>query len=548
MSTTGWVKSPTAVRLGLPAPEVPLWVSVHGVGALIPIGKEVWSRFDTSAPPSFSLDEGETWTTISISSNTDARALHVDIAGAIPAADMGVARLSDTLFLYLTDPDPTKALWFKWGETDEDILKRTYETSYAETRLYTWTWIREIDGMIMESAPAEPSQMVSVCPLSDVVRLTFPGTGSYPTLPASDGHFATGVRIYRSAGGSFLFVAELGLDEFSVEGESGAPFASDALPPEMLGELMPLTMEPPEGLRGIVNLPNGIVAGFHDRDLYFCDPYRPYSWPEAYRLTVDYPIVGLGALDTTLVVLTKGHPYFVQGAHPDSMVMVRSPVEQSCVSKQSIVSLGGSVLYASPDGLIALSPGGSSNVTDALFTREQWQEWFDIENLHGYAHDGRYHAFHPRKTHEIRYQDSEVTSEVPLSGFVFDPGRGVLITHDLPYLGGFSDLRSDQLYVLDSRSLRVWNEGVQEIYTWRSKRFDVPHESWFSWGHVEAYGYPVTFRLIVDGRERFVHEVASRRAFRLPVIVGRDWEVELSGQHEVTKITLAQSSQELYES
>jgi hypothetical protein len=514
----------------------------------MPIGKEVWSRFDPSAGPAYSLDEGDTWTTISISTNTEVATLHAELAAGLPAEDVGTARLGDTLFLYLHDTDPTKHLWFKWGETDEDIFKRTYETSYVESRYYTWTWIREIDGMIMESAPAEPSQLVNVCPLSDVVRLTFPGSGHYPTLPTSEGHFATGVRIYRSAGGSFLFVAELGLDEFSTGSASGSPFTSDALPSEMLGESMPLTMEPPEGLHGIVNLPNGVIAGFHDRDVYFCDPYRPYSWPEAYRLTVDYPIVGLGALDTTLVVLTKGHPYFIQGAHPDSMVMVRSPVEQSCVSKQSIVSLGGSVFYASPDGLIALAPGGSFNVTEELFTREQWQEWFDIENLHGYAHDGRYHAFHPRKTHEVRYQDAEVTSEVPLSGFVFDPARGAFITHDLPYLSGFSDLRSDRLYVLDSRSLRAWGEGALEPYTWRSKRFDVPHEGWFSWGHVEAYGYPVSLRLIVDGQERFVHEVASRRAFRLPVIVGRDWEVEVSGQHEVTKITLAQSSQELYES
>lgn len=551
-SAPSWIGAPSAVRLGLPTPEIPLWVSVRGVGALMPIGKEVWSRFDPALPPAYSLDEGGTWTSISISTNTDIATLHAELVAGLPSHLVGTARLGNTLFLYLIDQDPSKYLWFKWGETDEDIFKRTYETSYAESRTYTWTWIREVDGLVMESAPAEPSQMVGVCPLSDVVRLTFPGVGSQPTVPAGDGYDVTGVRIYRSAGGTFLFVAELGLDEFSQwgagDGDDGSPFTSDALPSELLGEQIPMTMEPPEGLRGIVNLPNGIIAGFQDRDVYFCDPYRPYSWPEAYRLTVHFPIVGLGTLDTTLVVLTEGYPYFIQGAHPDSMVMVRGPVEQSCVSKSSIVTLDSSVLYASPDGLVAVSPGNFSNLTASLFTKEQWQEWFDIRELRGYVHDGRYYGFHPRKWHEVSYQESSEGSNVSLSGFVLDPSEGVLVTHDLPYWVGYPELRFDQLYVLDGASLRVWGEGYPVEFVWRSKRFDLPYEGWFSWAHVEAYGFPVLLRLLVDGVERFAHTVQDRRPFRLPSIVGRDWEIELSGRHEVTKVVLAQSSQELHES
>ena len=541
-----WIGTPWAIRLGLPAPETPLRTTTYGVGALIAIGKEIWSRFDPSNPPEFSLDEGDTWTAIPITTNTDIATLHSEFEAGI-SADLGLARLKNTLFLYLTDPDPSVFLWLRWGSTEVDIIKRAYVVSYPETRTYTWTWIREVDGLVMESAPAEPSQLLNVCPLSDVVILTFPGAMPHPPKPTGDGYDVTGIRVYRSAGGVFIFVAELALDEF-IAGEDGSPTVRDALPSEALNEQMPLTMEPPEGLGGIVNLPNGVIAGFHERDVYFCDPYRPYSWPEAYRMTVDFPVVGLAALDTTLVVLTEGYPYFVQGAHPDSMVMVRSPVEQACVSKHSIAAMNGAVYYASPDGLIALSPSSSANITAELFTKEQWTEWFDVAQLRGYAFDGRYHAFHPPKTHSVLYQEGDETSEVELSGFIFDPASQAFITHNLPYLGGYSDLRTDILYVVDEESLREWASGPKEPFTWRSKLFRLPHEGWFSWGHVEAFGYPIDMRFIVDGEERFTYRATSRNAFRLPVIVGRDWEFELSGVYEVIKVTLAQSAEELYES
>ncbi len=116
-------------------------------------------------------------------------------------------------------------------------------------------------------------------------------------------------------------------------------------------------------MKGLINLPNGIMAGFEGRDVYFCEPYRPYAWPAAYQQTVDYPVVGLGRLDTSLVVLTKGAPYLISGSAPGYMTVVKADLEQACVSKRSIVSMGSAVFYASPDGLVALAASGSRVLT-----------------------------------------------------------------------------------------------------------------------------------------------------------------------------------------
>jgi hypothetical protein len=126
---------------------------------------------------------------------------------------------------------------------------------------------------------------------------------NFDTIPS--GYTATHRRIYRSVSGTYLFVAEV---------TAATTSYTDSVSAEDLGEEIPsLTwLPPPATLKGLTNLPNGIMAGFVGRDIYFCDPYHPHAWPIAYNQTVDYPVVGLGRMDTTLAVLTTGTPYFLQ--------------------------------------------------------------------------------------------------------------------------------------------------------------------------------------------------------------------------------------------
>lgn len=386
-----------------------------------------------------------------------------------------------------------------------------------ETRVYTWTWVNKEAGFEFQSAPAPASATVDVRTGQTV---TVSGRGAIPT-----GYLVTHWRLYRAVAGIYLFVGELPVSQNTF---------TDSVKAEELGEELPsLTwLTPPDTLRGLTNLPNGIMAGFTGRDVYFCDPYHPHAWPVEYNQTVDFPVVGLGRMDTTLAVLTTGTPYFIQGSHPDSMVVVKSDLEQACASKRSIVSIGGSVIYASPDGLVLLSSGGSRILTEQMFTRAQWQSTFRPSSIHAYHHDMKYVAF---------YDNGTTTG-----GFIFDLTTGQMILHTLYATAGYNDLQADKLYTAFSdRSVKIWLGGSAMSYTWKSKKFTMPQVMGFSCAQVEAEAYPVTAKIYVSGTLIHTQTVASRVPFRLPVAPGRDWEFQIEGNTEVFAVVVAQSMEEL---
>lgn len=395
----------------------------------------------------------------------------------------------------------------------------TDTNALQETRVYTYTYVSKESGYTFESAPAPPAGAVDVYPFQNVT------VASFATQPA--GYNATHIRIYRSTAGVYLYVGEITVGTSS--------FVDSVTAEDLAEELTTLTwLPPPETLSGLINLPNGVMAGFTGRDIYLCDPYHPHAWPVEYSQTVDYPIVGLGRMDTTLAVLTTGTPYFLQGSHPDSMVLVKSDVEQACASKASIVSVNNSVLYASPDGLVALTPGGSKLLTEELFTRAQWQATFYPSTIHAHVHDMKYVAFY----------DNGVVQ----GGFIFDLTTGELLVHDEYAAAGYTDLLNDKLYISNaSKAVKVWLAGSAKTYTWRSKKFSMPRPMGFACAQVEAEAYPITAKFYVDNSTtpKFTVSVASRLPFRLPVLVGLDWEVQLEGTGEVFSCAIAQTIEEL---
>jgi hypothetical protein len=62
---------------------------------------------------------------------------------------------------------------------------------------------------------------------------------------------------------------------------------------------------------------------------------------------------------------------------------------------------------------------------------------------------------------------------------------------------------------------------------------------------VEAEDYPVNFRLYVDQDLVYFRDVTSRIPFRLPPIVGRDTEIELTASTEVYNVAIASSMPEI---
>lgn len=249
---------------------------------------------------------------------------------------------------------------------------------------YVYTLVNDLGE---ESAPSLPSATVL---RPDGVSVTVTTPVSLPTGISAD-YFIETKRIYRAATGAagsiFRFVAEIPL--------ATADYV-DTLTDAQLGEA--LESEgwdlPPDDLQGILALPNGIMVGFRRNQICFSAQNRPHAWPPLYRLNTDTDVVGIGAIDTTVVIGTKSFPYVAQGRTPADYSAAKLEVPQACVSKRSIAYLAGvGVCMASPDGYMAIvGVAPPVNLTRGVFTRKQW-EALDPTTITGVAHDDVLHFF-----------------------------------------------------------------------------------------------------------------------------------------------------------
>lgn len=384
----------------------------------------------------------------------------------------------------------------------------------AETRVYVYTYV---SAWGEEGAPSPPTRVV----------VSEGGTVDLGSLePAPTGNYNIAAkRIYRSQQSAGSTPILQFVDEIA---DAGSTYTDTVLPTE-LGEEMSTRgySMPPATLAGLVALPNGILAGFTGHDLYFCPPYLPYAWPEKYRLTADFPIVGLAVFGTSLLVCTKGVPYLVTGVHPDSMSMERIELDQACVSKRSIVSTGGGVMYASPDGLVYVGAGGSRIVTGELYTREEWQA-LDPSSINGYYHDGKYVAIYTG------------------GGFILNSLEDASLTQfDEAVTAGYTDRATDSLYFAIGGAIKKFNAGANKTYTWRSKKFLFSGRPGPACGKVDADTYPVTFKLYADGALLHTQIVLDERPFRLPSgYRPREIELELTGTAVVRLLAVADRPEE----
>lgn len=387
-----------------------------------------------------------------------------------------------------------------------------------ETRFYVETYVT---GLGEEGAPG---------PASAKATITIPGSTVSVSLSPSptNNSNVTRRRLYRSVSGAgladYLLVADLPIStavyiDSKKDGELGPVL-------ETYGYIMP-----PDQMRGICQMANGICAGFVGNTVLFSEPYLPYAWPEKYKLTTEHDIVAIAAIDTALVVGTKGYPYLFQGASPSSITGQKlSSVQQACVSARSMVALDGLVLYASPDGLVGVGADGGHLVTESLITREQWQT-LRPETMRAWYSEGKY----------VALTDSH--------GFVFDPKSG-----DFRWLSGrwdaaVPDMQMDALMITKGTALFKWRGGSKALtMQWRSKLFVLPRWQRISCAKVTADdATQVGFALRVDGEEVFrlpIGQVPST-GFRLPPLRGDRWQIEVEGSSVVGRITLGGSIAEV---
>jgi hypothetical protein len=334
------------------------------------------------------------------------------------------------------------------------------------TRIYVYTWVTAFGE---ESEPCPASADVFWTPGQTTTLSGFAATPS--------GRNITLQRIYRAqtgkTGTQLYFIAE--------RAASTGNFV-DSVSPELLQEQLPSVgwNTPADDLTGLIALPNGMMAAFRGKELCFSEPYRPHAWPEAYRLTMDYEIVGLGAFASSVIVTTQGTPYIVNGTAPENMVSERIEQNLPCINARGIVDLGYSVAYPSSDGLVLVTASGASVVTVRLFSRDDWLRLNPYAMVAG-QYNGRYFT---------SYNYSDVNGTEFRGTFILDltGEQPFLIRSDVQATAMHFDLPTGQLYLMLDGAIYEWDalSEPSALLAWKSKLFVLPKPTNFGAILVEA--------------------------------------------------------------
>ena len=392
------------------------------------------------------------------------------------------------------------------------------ELTTAESHAWVYTWVSDLG----EEGPPSPA--------SALVNRTYDTAGAIQGVTITMATGETGPyginrkRIYRTITGlagrtTFNFLAELPAVQ--------ATYVDNVLG-SGLGEVIPSIGwdPPPDDMQGLILLPNGVCAGFRGRDVYLSEPYQPHAWPADYVQVVGADVVALSSFGTVIVVLTKGDPYLLAGTHPGAMGAARMELDQSCVSKHSVARAGvQGVLYASPDGLVLVGPGGGKIVSRGSYDLEKWRA-IGPENIRAFYHDNQYVAF------------------LASGAISNDPDTGDIVEFDGDVTAGFAGREDDRLYLVIGGAIQEWRtsrEFDEALATmrWRSG-VNVGRLRSFSTAQVISEATetnPITFRLFAEGRMVHEQERTNSAPFRLPSLeLGGDWQYEVEGMAEVKEV------------
>lgn len=405
----------------------------------------------------------------------------------------------------------------------------TVNASEAVYVAYGYTWVTSL-GEETAISPISPPIL-----WSDGVTVTVGGMPSaFPT-----GRLVNGKRIYRtetSATGAteLFFVAQVPAANVSyVHNPATAP-NQEPIATEGFGPV-------PTNLQGLTAMPNGIMAGFRGKEVWFCEPFQPHAWPLKYVLTTNDFIVGLAAFGSSLAVLTTGAPYVIQGLHPEAMSMDKIEGGLPCVAKKSIVDMGYAAIYASPDGLVQINSSGAQLISQGLWTPA---DWFKMQpfNIRAARHGQRYAFLYlPQGQSTRKLALVDTTGAQPFLVRASDTGRS-LFTH--PATG--------DLYILEAPGRKVLrfdpDAGAVQPYAWKSKPFRTLDSQTFGAVQVDTDGAGGTLTTIIHADGAELHRSTARdRPFRLPDGAAKSWQIELQGTAEVVRVRMARTLQELAE-
>lgn len=375
---------------------------------------------------------------------------------------------------------------------------------------------------------------------------------------------------------------------------------SDSKPNTSLGEACPsLYWDPPVGgLKGLVSLQNGLFAAYKDSTVYVSDWNAPHAWPYEHKVTIDYPIVGLGSFGNTIVVCTEAAPVLIVVQDPTNPTVKAVQENCPCVSADSIVNTRNGVIFASQNGLVLINSTSPTCITEKLITQDEWLP-LHPESLKGAFLNNTYYGFFTNPTDKVAglifdldsYTYSTVYNSIVSSGLVFTTQPAKVI---------YNDIEQTQLYVCypleDSTRYSLCSfasdSRINKSFRWRSKvntsaqgLFNLsvarvmltpqssikesepfeedklkrssfadralgsePINGWCSKARTLELMDNTVFNYYVDGELKYSREIKDSKPFRLPTgFRGETVEVEIKSNAYIHSITLASSMGELVE-
>ncbi len=328
-------------------------------------------------------------------------------------------------------------------------------TGDTQSRTYVYTYVTDFGE---ETAPSPASAIIDWKPGQTVTLSGF-------ALPVA-GRSITKQRIYRSQTGStgtYLY--------FIAERAASASNYVDTVAVDAFQEALPSAGwdEPPATLAGLTVMPNGMMAAFVGRSVYFCEPWRPHVWPEKYILPCDSDVVALGSIGSVLVVLTKANPYIMTGSHPDSMQSQKLEANFPCINARGVADLGFAICYPSNDGLVAVGGDGSVNlVTRELFRPHDWLKLSPATAI-GAQYSGAYAMFY----------DTEEEGQRDAGCLFITVGTTPFLIRSAEIITAcFYDVGDSALYFTRPGDTNIYRfdppDGPPETMIWRSKEWWLP--------------------------------------------------------------------------
>ena len=396
-------------------------------------------------------------------------------------------------------------------------------TGEPKLRYYVYTYVSPLGE---EGPPSPASSPINTIDGNTVV-LTFE-TESLTSYNLGSNAFR---RVYRTALGTTTSNYEH-VGDYPI----GTITISDALLDVSLGEIIPSTdwFPPPVGMVGIKMSPNGFMVGYSGNALCASETYLPHAFNPLNQLAFPGQITGIAITGDSIIVFTDEMPYLVTGSSAANLTAVKIDHPQTCTNKNSIVNMGGYILFASPDGLCSVTANELNIATQSYLTREQWQQVYSPSTLRGFFYEGIY----------IGISDT--------TAFMFDmrEAQAVLTTIDhstFDFISGYTDLATDKLYLLKATTgeIHSWETGAASTLTWKSKPLRVPKPICPAALRTYSAG-SCTVKLYADTNLVHTATVTNDNVVRLPAgYKAKEFQLEITSTVGVDSVAIATSIGEL---